>query len=83
MAEKRRLNEVDHQALICLIQGMSITQTAARIGSTTVALRARLSRIKRCLECETLFQVIATEVIYLMDSEHPVELKQRSMEAAA
>lgn len=66
METKTRLNEIDHQLLLLLIQGKTVEEAGLEMNRTHSSLNERLKRIKFCLQCNTTYQVIALEMVNLL-----------------
>lgn len=66
---KQNLNKTDHQLLLGLIQGKSLKELSIEMERTIISLSGRMQHIKHCLDCKTMYQAIAIEVINLLDFE--------------
>lgn len=63
------LSHDDHALLLLLIRGESVTEASALMGITLAAATTRLERMRVIMEVRTTYQLIALEVIALMDSD--------------
>jgi hypothetical protein len=63
---KTKLTEADHILLSHLIRGLTMEQAAEQMKSTVNALGRRLFRMRVLLECNTTYQLIALEMVFLI-----------------
>lgn len=68
-SSKRKMTRVQHGLLLALIRGESTGDAAASFGLTSVYASKILDHAKKAMECQTLYQLIALEVVYLMGDE--------------
>lgn len=71
---KQKLNASDHELLLCLIHGKTIMETAVVLSISHGAINARLVRIKKCMECKTIYQCVAIEMVNLLFKDEPNEI---------
>lgn len=84
MTVTRTLSRDDHALLLLLIRGETVKQAAAMMGITQDAAKTRLDRMRTFLEVRTTYQLVALEVVSLMDSDQPLpEVRPLAMAAGA
>lgn len=76
-APKAVLAIEDHYILRMLIQGKSVEQVAESMHVGIRAVNKRMDRMREFLEVETNYQLVALEVINLMESAQDVTLSPR------
>lgn len=76
------LDAMDHDILLCLIRGEDINEAAVSVNISRAAINGRLLRMKRITECATVYQLVATEVVNLMESTVPVREKALKVRTA-
>lgn len=65
----RSLTLLDHRILLAMIQGHDNAGLVLIAGITEHAVRSRLKRMRQILECNTTYQLVALEVVNLMESD--------------
>lgn len=65
--KKGKLDVQDHSILLALIRGLTAGGAAQELHMSMSAVNTRLQRMKLLLECDTLYQLIALEVVNLLD----------------
>lgn len=74
LTSKIRLNTLDHQLLLLLIQGKTIHEASLAMNVTNTAVTARLAHMRQCTRCKTTYELIAIEVINLLYQSEPNEV---------
>jgi DNA-binding CsgD family transcriptional regulator len=69
VTQPRRLSISDHQILLALIRGKRYAEIAHDFHMPSPSVRTRVNRMKILTGCQTTFQLIALEVINLMEAE--------------